>query len=113
MDGTTTDAAVYGLRVNLYDGTDLYAKRRGKPSIIEQARTELRSAHEDSDLSTTLDQIYEKYEPEKDPPKRLEKALVVFQSADSIDAWFSSLPALDQQDIGERIKRLAAQDARL
>src|SRR5258708_18190641 len=41
MDGTTTDAAVYGLRVNLYGVTRPHAKRRGKPSINQQPRTHL------------------------------------------------------------------------
>ena len=107
-DGTTTDAAVYGLRVNLYDGTDLFARPKGRQSIIEEARSHLRDANEDAHLFTLMNKIW------LAPPGRdLNEINSTFATVDSIESWIASLTANDQKAIEDQLKRVAAEDTGL
>jgi hypothetical protein len=110
-DGTTTDAAVYGFRLNLFDGKDLYAKRKGGGYLIEEARDLLKTNSADADLMTAMTRIYQDNMEKQGKALNLKTLDETFSTVTSIDAWFASLPAQDQQELEGILKRIAAQDA--
>ena len=100
-DGTSTDSALYGVRLNVYDGTDLYAKRRNKDTILGEAQALLSQSISDQELSSLLLGLYQKQLAKTgvtETPLIAEKNLnATFLTPASIRAWISTLPECGKQ----------------
>ena len=104
-DGTTTDAAVYGFQLKVFDGTDIY--RGGKNSIYTKLVGQFKSSTSDVELSNVMTATCARLDPS------LINCIAAFATSASTEAWFQGLPAAEKDDIRSRLERVAVEDAAL